>query len=67
MYCLSTIKGIYLISCWSVAASRESIEAISACGYGFIMPLPMTERRFDGIFTLVDRFSRLVRFIPCKL
>lgn len=32
----------------------------------FIMPLPTTPRGFDGIFTVVDRFSRLVRFIPCK-
>ena len=32
----------------------------------FIMPLPSTARGFDGIFTIVDRFSRLVRFVPCK-
>jgi hypothetical protein len=31
----------------------------------FIMPLPRTSRGFDGIFTIVDRFSRLVRFVPC--
>ena len=29
------------------------------------MPLPCTERNFDAIFTIVDRFSRMVRFIPC--
>jgi hypothetical protein len=32
----------------------------------FVMPLPMTKRGYDGIFTVVDRFSRLVRFVPCK-
>ena len=30
----------------------------------FIVNLPMTPLGFDGIFTIVDRFSRLVRFIP---
>jgi hypothetical protein len=32
----------------------------------FIMSLPLSERGFDAVFTIVDRFSRLVRFIPCK-
>lgn len=30
------------------------------------MPLPASERGYDAIFSIVDRFSRLVRFIPCK-
>ncbi len=29
------------------------------------MSLPVSERGYDAIFTVVDRFSRLVRFIPC--
>jgi hypothetical protein len=32
----------------------------------FIVNLPMTPLGFDGIFTIVDRFSRLVRFIPIR-
>lgn len=32
----------------------------------FIFNLPVSERGYDGIFTIVDRFSRLVRFIPCN-
>ena len=32
----------------------------------FVMPLPVSERGFDAIFTVVDRFSRYVHFIPCK-
>jgi hypothetical protein len=32
----------------------------------FVVNLPVSERGFDCIFTIVDRFSRLVRFIPCK-
>lgn len=31
----------------------------------FIVNLPVSERGFDCIFTIVDRFSRYVRFIPC--
>lgn len=31
----------------------------------FVMNLPKSERGFDAIFTVVDRFSRLVRFVPC--
>lgn len=29
------------------------------------MHLPVSNRGYDSIFTIVDRFSRLVRFIPC--
>ena len=32
----------------------------------FITHLPVSTRGFDAIFTIVDRFSRLVRFIPCN-
>ena len=31
----------------------------------FIFNLPVSKNGYDGIFTVVDRFSRLVRFIPC--
>ena len=31
----------------------------------FIMALPTSVRGYDAVFTIVDRFSRLVRFIPC--
>jgi hypothetical protein len=30
----------------------------------FIVGLPTSTRSFDGIFSIVDRFSRMVRFIP---
>ena len=30
------------------------------------MNLPVSTRGYDAIFTIVDRFSRFVRFIPCK-
>ena len=30
----------------------------------FIVSLPVSSHGYDGIFTIVDRFSRLVRFIP---
>ncbi len=32
----------------------------------FIVNLPMSTRGYDCVFTIVDRFSRMVRFIPCK-
>lgn len=31
----------------------------------FIVNLPVSKRGYDCIFTIVDRFSRMVRFIPC--
>ena len=31
----------------------------------FVTHLPTSERGFDAIFTVVDRFSKYVRFIPC--
>ena len=32
----------------------------------FVMNLPRSTRGFDAIFSIVDRFSRMVRFIPCN-
>ena len=31
----------------------------------FVMNLPKSERNFDAIFTVIDRFIRLIRFVPC--
>lgn len=32
----------------------------------FVTHLPTTERDVDSIFTIVDRFSKLVCFVPMK-
>ncbi len=32
----------------------------------FIVSLPESGQGFDCIFTIVDRFSRFVKFIPCQ-